>query len=397
MRMALLSPLPPEQTELADYAGQFRAAVNQSGIEVLTPLAGQRPLTTLAAAQAWVAERDWRRIDVVHAELGIGRRSEFLTLCALARLPQRPALSATVHDPERMVWRPVNRLWAAVEDFSWAPPALRQTVAALSAPHTLWAERRLARSLDGVVALTSHGAARFASHMGLDPNRVTCIPRGTFDLPPSVFPPLSPIKLLYFGAIQPAKGLEDLIDALGKVRADHPDLSEAITLTIAGCAPALAARQVNPGYEGSLRARAESLSVSTQIEWVEDVDPRDITHLLPAHHALVIPAHESRGWALMGRLLSTTSEEAWAIASGRGLITSDARGFAEEVKQGNGASYPQGDVVALADRLYALLEDPTQLTDWANRAGDMARNRVWPQTGQAFAGYFQAVCRRAGR
>ena len=84
MRLALLSPLPPEQTGIADYAAHCRAALNQAGVDVLTPLQGQRPITSLATAKAWVAERDWRRIDVVHAELGGGRHSEFLTLCALA-------------------------------------------------------------------------------------------------------------------------------------------------------------------------------------------------------------------------------------------------------------------------------------------------------------------------
>ena len=47
----------------------------------------------LASVQAWVAERDWRRIDVVHAELGGGRHSEFLALCALAAMPHCAGLS----------------------------------------------------------------------------------------------------------------------------------------------------------------------------------------------------------------------------------------------------------------------------------------------------------------
>lgn len=160
MRLALLSPLPPEQNGIADYAAHFRTSLNQAGVDVLTPLAGQRPIDSLAAARAWVAERDWRRVDVVHAELGGGRQSEFLTLCALASLPNRPALSATVHDPERLIWKPINRVWTMVNGMSAMPRPAKQAVALLSDPATLMAERKLARQLDGLVTLTQTGADR---------------------------------------------------------------------------------------------------------------------------------------------------------------------------------------------------------------------------------------------
>ena len=52
MRLALLSPLPPEQTGIADYAAHCRAALNHAGVDVLTPLQGQRPITSLATAKA---------------------------------------------------------------------------------------------------------------------------------------------------------------------------------------------------------------------------------------------------------------------------------------------------------------------------------------------------------
>jgi glycosyltransferase involved in cell wall biosynthesis len=395
MRLALLSPLPPEQTGIADYAAHFRVALNQAGVEVLTPLAGQRPLDTLAAAQAWVAERDWRRIDVVHAELGGGRHSEFLTLCALAKLPKRPALSATIHDPERIVWRPVNRVWAALERTPFVPRLGRQAVALLSDPHTLWSERRLARKLDGLVALTDTGASRLAARMHLDPSRVTSIPHGTLNIPPVTLPPLSPLRLLYFGFIYSGKGIEDLIDALGKVRAEHPEKAEHLRLTIAGGTAPDIAFGAQGSYLDALRARVESLGLASHVEWVLDVDERDIAALVQRHHVMVLPYRESRKLSLLGQMRGTSGALAWAIACGRGAITSDARAFAEEIKHGNGAAYPQGDVAALAAHIKSLLDDPTLITAWANRAADLGRQRVWSQTGQAFAHHFEMACQRA--
>ena len=395
MRLALLSPLPPEQTGIADYASHFRAALNQAGVEVLTPLAGQRPLDTLEAAQAWVAERDWRRIDVVHAELGGGRHSEFLTLCALARLPKRPALSATIHDPERIVWRPVNRLWAGLERTPFVPRLARQAVALLSDPHTLWAERRLARKMDALVALTDMGASRLSKRMRLGPGRVSVIPHGTFDIPWAPLPPLSPLRLLYFGFIYSGKGIEDLIDALGRVRAEHRDRADQLRLTIAGGTAPDIAFGAQGSYLDSLRARAEALGLTDHIDWVLDVDERDIAALVQRHHVMVLPYRESRKLSLMGQMRGTSGALAWAIGCGRGAITSNARAFAEEIKQGNGVAYPQGDVAALAAHLTSLLDQPGLITDWANRAAEVGRQRVWSQTGQAFAQHFEAACQRA--
>jgi glycosyltransferase involved in cell wall biosynthesis len=373
----------------------LRTALNQAGVEVLTPLAGQRPLDTLAAAQAWVAERDWRRIDVVHAELGGGRHSEFLALCALARLPKHPALSATIHDPERIVWRPVSRLWAGLERTPFVPRLARQAVALLSDPHTLWAERRLARKLDGLVALTDMGASRLATRMRLEPSRVSVIPHGTLNIPPATLPPLSPVRLLYFGFIYSGKGIEDLIDALGQVRAEHPERADQLRLTIAGGTAPDIAFGTQGSYLDSLRARAEALGLADHIDWVLDVDERDIAALVQRHHVMVLPYRESRKLSLMGQMRGTSGALAWAIGCGRGAITSDARAFAEEIKQGNGVAYPQGDVAALAAHLTSLLDQPALITEWAQRAADVGRQRVWSQTGQAFAQHFEAACQRA--
>ena len=70
MRVALLSPLPPERTGIADYAAHWMQALRAAGVEVICPLQGQVMPRSLDAARAWVAERQWSGVDVVHAELG---------------------------------------------------------------------------------------------------------------------------------------------------------------------------------------------------------------------------------------------------------------------------------------------------------------------------------------
>ena len=397
MRLALLSPLPPEQTGIADHAAQCRAAWNQAGIDVLTPLLGQRPITSLAAAKAWVAERDWRRIDVVHAELGAGRLAEYYTLCALAALPHRPALSATVHEPDRLVWQPVGGLARWALDSAWVPSGLASLLAGLSQPLALMAERRLARHLDGVVTLTQSGGQRLVKRLKLHADRVSVIPHGVAAVPVRPLPPLEPLRVLHFGFIQRGKGIEDLIDAVGRLRAQQPDLAGRVRLTIAGGTAADAGLRRGRSYLDELRARVERRGLTPQVDWELNVDGRDIPELVQRHHLVVVPTRAPRGLGLFGRPSGASGAQAWALACGRGVIVSDARAQAEDMTGGHGVAYPQGDVAALTRQLLAVLNEPQVLQRWAEQSATLAPQRLWPLTGQRFAGHFQRAVERSPR
>jgi glycosyltransferase involved in cell wall biosynthesis len=395
MRLALLSPLPPEQTGIADHAAHCRLALNQAGVEVLTPLQGQRPLTSLAAAKAWVAERDWRRIDVVHAELGVGRLSEFYTLAALAALPNRPALSATVHAPDRLVWRPTQGLarWAQLQP--WMPLAVTKVITRLSSPLTLLAERRLARQLEGLAVHTQLGGQRLVRRLRLRPDRISIIPHGVVSLPAKPLPPLEPLRLMYFGFIHRGKGIEDLIDAVGRLRAKHPDLAGRVRLCIAGGSAPDVLQASGRDYLQALRDRIERRGLTTQVDWELDVDERDLPDLIQRHHLVVLPHREPR--RMWGRACGSSGALAWALACGRGVIASSARAFPEEVSHGVGVTYPQGDVGALTQQLLQVASEPDVLRRWAEQAGALALTRAWATTGQRFAGHFQRTAERAPR
>lgn len=396
MRLALLSPLPPEQTGIADYAAHCRLALNQAGVEVLTPLQGQRPITNLAAARAWVAERDWRRVDVVHAELGPGRLAEFYTLCALASLPNRPALSATVHEPERLVWQPVGGLSRWAQHQAWVPRPLAALLATVAEPFSLMAERRLARQLEGLVALTPGGGQGLLKRLKLRPDVLSVIPHGVPAVAARPLAPLEPMRILFFGFIHKGKGIEDLIDAVGRLRAKHPDHAGRVRLTIAGGTAPDFAYGRRGSYVAELQARIDRRGIATHVDWELNIDERDLPDLIQRHHLVVLPYREQRSFSL-GQQRATSGVLAWALACGRGVIVSSAHALPEEVESGNGVTYPAGDVGALTQQLMGALTEPQRLQQWAERAQALALARAWPTTGQRFAGHFQRTAERAPR
>ncbi|MEW3770385.1 glycosyltransferase family 4 protein [Pseudomonas aeruginosa] len=328
MRIALLAPLPPEKNGIADYASHFRNALQGLGIEVATPLAG------VAADSANIASRldsvDWNAFDLVHAELGGGRLGEFIALRELRKRFPRLPLSATVHDPERMVWR---------------------------------RER-------------------------LPPGRVEVINHGNLEIATVPLPSLDTLRLLYFGFIYRGKGIEDLLEALADLFASAPEMRQRVRLTLAGGTAAEMAFGAGGNYLDQLKAQIAELGLADAIDWNLNLAAADIPRTIQAHHVMVLPYRESKKLGLLGQQRGTSGALSWAAACGRGAITSDARAFAEEVASGNGAIYPQGDVAALSEQLLNLAREPRLAQAWAERAGAIGHARTWPRTALRFQALF---------
>ncbi len=386
MRIALLAPLPPEKNGIADYANHFRTALQQLGVTVETPLAGVAGNTP--AIQQAIAGFDWQSVDLVHAELGGGRLGEFLALRELRKARPALPLTATVHDPERMVWRreqlpfPLNLL-------ERLPSPLPQAAVVLADPLTLREERRVAQGLNRLITLTRLGADCLSQRMQLAPGQVTVIHHANLAIAAAPLPALEPLRLLYFGFIYRGKGIEDLVQALAEVFKQAPELRDRVRLTLAGGTAAEMAFGAGGNYLEQLNSQIAALGLTGSIDWRLNLPAEEIAQTIQAHHVMVLPYRESKKLGLLGRQRGTSGALSWATACGRGAITSDARAFAEEVASGNGAIYPEGDVAALSAQLLRLARTPLLARDWAERAGEIGRERLWPLTAQQFVKVFE--------
>ncbi|RMO91595.1 Group 1 family glycosyl transferase PslF [Pseudomonas syringae pv. philadelphi] len=389
MRIALLAPLPPEQNGIADYAGHLRQALEGLGLQISTPLQGIG--NDPRAAEQRVADTDWSGIDLVHAELGGGRLAEFQALRSLRRRFPTLPLTATVHDPERLVWRREKLPWPLSIASGMRSP-LPEIATVLADPLCLHEERQLARHMTRLITLTQAGSRSLMQRMGLTPEQMVVINHGNVAIEPLPLPPLKPLRLLYFGFIYRGKGIEDLLDALASVFTAQPALRSSVRLTLAGGSEPEMAFGPSGSYLEQLRLHIRRLGLTDLVDWQLDLPAEQIPQVIQAHHVMVLPYRESSKLKILGQLRGTSGALSWAVACGRGVITSDARSFAEEVSHGNGMIYPQGDVEGLANALTHVCATPDLVVQWAEKALDMGRSRVWSLTAERFRDVFRQAC-----
>jgi glycosyltransferase involved in cell wall biosynthesis len=389
MRIALLAPLPPEQNGIADYAGHLKHALEALGVQVVTPLQGVGNDPRQAVER--VAAVDWSGVDLVHAELGGGRLAEFQALQALRRRWPGLPLTATVHDPERLVWRRERLPWPLSMAARMPSPA-PQIATVLADPLCLREERQLARHMTRLITLTQAGSQALRERMGLQQSQMVVINHGNLPIEPVPLPPLKPLRLLYFGFIYRGKGIEDLLEALAALFVIRPDLRSRVRLTLAGGSEPEMAFGPSGSYLEQLRRRIREQGLVDLIDWQLDLPAERIAEIIQTHHVMVLPYRESSKLKLLGTLRGTSGALSWAVACGRGVITSDARSFAEEVSHGNGMIYPQGNVQALTEALGHICAHPEQAASWAQKASEMGRARVWSQTAERFREVFQHAC-----
>ncbi|HEB86089.1 MAG TPA: glycosyltransferase family 1 protein [Gammaproteobacteria bacterium] len=164
--------------------------------------------------------------------------------------------------------------------------------------------------------------------------------------------------VLFFGNIEPRKGLQVLLESFRSVAKSVPDAFLLI---------------VGKPFEG----------IDTYLELANNPDIAD--RLIFHHHyfpLVEIPALFSRV-----DIVAVPYVEGWnsaviatAYANGRPVIASDIGGFDEVVDDGNtGLLVPPGDVPALADAITRVLSDSTLYSHMQKNVKEKSKLNSWPE------------------
>ena len=195
-----------------------------------------------------------------------------------------------------------------------------------------WLERAALRGAAGISACSA-AAARIAEDKGFA-GRARVIPLGIDPAefrpgPADTAPAAGQITVGFVGRIVAEKGVEVLMDAVGR--------SPLLRARIAGSGPLAA----------TLPARAARRGIADRLEWVGSLAPTDVPAFYRTLDVLAVPSLPTPRWTeQFGRVAVE------AMASGVPVVSSDA-GALPDVVGGAGLLVPSGDAAALSDALVA--------------------------------------------
>jgi len=227
-------------------------------------------------------------------------------------------------------------------------------------------EARIVAGADRIVAANVVERDHLVWYYGAPDDRIEVIPCG---VDTEMFEPmgraaakdlleLGPEPLLvYVGRLQPIKGLETLLEAMTRL--------PAATLLIIG------GDQDEPdnAHGAYLRERVAALGLERRVRFLGAQPQRRLRLFYAAADATVMPSYyESFGMVALE-----------AMACGSPVVASRVGGLTTTIQDGvTGHLVPEGDPVALADRLAALLADDEARARLGVEASRWAAEHRWP-------------------
>jgi D-inositol-3-phosphate glycosyltransferase len=239
-------------------------------------------------------------------------------------------------------------------------------------------EERVMALADLLVATTPLERAQMVWLYGADAAKIVVVPCGVdldlFKPVPSEeaknvlgLPATSRI-ILFVGRIEPLKGIETLLRAIGLIAPQIPHWQEDLKVIIIGGAPGVGIDKVNAELARLELLRAKlGLEELVTFQGAEDQDR--LVYYYSAAEMVVMPSHyESFGMVALE-----------AMACGTPVVASKVGGLSYNVQDGlTGFLVPGGDPEALATRIRCLLTDKDLRERLGRQAAGWAQSYSWP-------------------
>jgi glycosyltransferase involved in cell wall biosynthesis len=233
-----------------------------------------------------------------------------------------------------------------------------------------------------VIVMSRHGASLLQSCYGLPPAKIDVIPHGIPRVPATK---QSKRRLgverrsvmLTFGLLSPDKGVEYVIDALPAIVARRPDV---VYIVLGATHPHVRDRH-GEAYRVMLETRARQLGVEGHLVFHDRfVSQDELTQFLGAADIYITP--------YLNPNQSTSGTLAYALGSGRAVISTPYV-YARELLGGDrGVLVPWRDPAAVAEAVTGLLEDPDRCAALRARAAAHGRQMLWPAVARQYLASF---------
>jgi len=243
---------------------------------------------------------------------------------------------------------------------------------------------KIAARSERLIVMSQYSSRVLQEVFKVPTGKIDLIPHGIPDMPferPDVYKQDLACKgksvLLTFGLLSPNKGFESVIQAMPRILAAH---SNTVYIIAGATHPHIRARE-GDRYRLELQALAKKLGVEHQVRFINRfVSPQEMASLVGSADIYITPyCHEAQ--AVSGTL-------AYAMGSGKAIISTPYWHAAELLDQGRGALVPFESPDAIATATIALLADDQVRQAMRENAYQYARPMVWTRVAQSYMAAF---------
>jgi D-inositol-3-phosphate glycosyltransferase len=252
-------------------------------------------------------------------------------------------------------------------------------------------ERKILKDADRIIAATPAELAQLQWLYQAGAQRIAVIPPGV-DLSHFYPIPVDEAKafigippehrmVLFVGRIEPLKGLDVLIEAMGRFCQHSQVEQKHLDLVIIGGEPDVSPQMMTVEM-ARLQALREKYGIKDMVTFLGKRAQDTLPYYYSAAETVVVPSqYESFGMVALE-----------AMACGTPVVASQVGGLAFLVQDGvTGYSVPVGDPEALCCRLMSLLSDPELRAKMGQQAAHFARRYAWESIAEQITKVYQQI------
>ncbi|GAB4037501.1 glycosyltransferase family 4 protein [Spirosoma gilvum] len=235
-----------------------------------------------------------------------------------------------------------------------------------------------------VICMSEKGRDFLINIYDVPADKIDLIPHGIPDMPfvdPHFYKDKFGMEgkqtLLTFGLLSPNKGIENVIRALPRIVAQHPNV---VYMVLGATHPHLLKHQ-GEAYRDSLKKLAADLGVRDHIRFYNQfVELEDLLEYLGSADIYVTP--------YLNPAQITSGTLSYAFGCGKAVVSTPYWHAEELLADGRGVLVPFGDSEAIADQIINLLTDEPIRHAMRKKGYLMGREMIWERVIQMYANSF---------
>jgi len=243
----------------------------------------------------------------------------------------------------------------------------------------------VARLSDRLIVMSEQAAQFLREVYAISSEKIDIIPHGVPDfqfMDPNYFKDRFGAEgksvLLTFGLLSPNKGIENVIRALPRILARHPN----VVYVVSGVTHPHIRKRDGERYREELLALADELGVSSNLMLVNRfVSAEELVEHVGAADIYITPYRQE------AQIVSGTL--AIALGAGKAIISTPYWHAKELLAEKRGVIVPFEDPAAIADAVLRLLDNVGERHAMRKRAYLHSRETIWPKTAQKYMASFQ--------